>query len=263
MRKYLGILRIVFLDNLEYPGEILYWLVLALVPLFIMSYMWLTVYKDQHQINGFSLSAMITYYFVTMVVGRLTGHSAFRMADLIKDGQLSALLMKPMGIMRYIFIQSFGGRAINLMTSVPLIIVVYLVVRQYIILPTEIIVYFQFLASVVGSVLIFYSLGFTLGLISFWTLEIGGVFYFYYGLANFLGGGLIPLSFFPEQLKNLLHFLPFNYIYYFPASVYLGHESSVQIWTGLAICFVWIAAINWINIYIFNHGLKRYSSFGN
>lgn len=255
-------MRAIFLDNLEYPGEVFYWLILAMIPLFVMSYVWLSVYRDTSQINGFSLSAMVTYYFVTMIVGRLTGHSAFRLADMVNDGKVSSILLRPIGLMRFLFFESFGGRLINLIISIPPIVFVYFLIKQYITFPQSSEIIFQFLLSVVGSVLIYYSLGFTLGLISFWTLEIGSIFYFYYGLANFLGGGLIPISFFPEQFKQVLSYLPFSYIYYFPASIYLGKMSDFQIWTGILICFIWVIFINFINIKILKMGIKKYSSFG-
>ena len=263
MRKYLALIKMVFLDQMEYPAEVFYQLSLALVPLAIATYLWLAVYKEGMIIGSFNLSAMITYYVVVMFLDRLLGHPAFWVADMVESGDLSSFLVKPFHFLKYVFIHSLTRRVINLVISLPLFTIALFVLRQYLVLPSDLSVIFLFGISCFLAVIIFYLLGILLGLVSLWTLEIGSVFYFYYAALAFLGGAMLPLSFFPPAVSGILAFLPFKYLYYFPAQIYLGNISTAQIIPGFLIGMFWIVALYLTVSLIFNTGLRRYSSFGN
>lgn len=262
MKKYWAIVRCVLQDQLEYPAEIFYWLFLTLIRLFVMSYLWLTVYQKNPRVGGFTLSSMITYYFLAMIINRLNSHTAFWISDMIKRGTLSGLLLRPFSFLHYVLVRTMSRKFISFGISLPIILLVYFLLRNYVVFPPKIFYVFSFFISVLLSITIFAFLGFTLGLISFWTLEIGSIFYFYYTLLEFLGGAFLPLSFFPKIFIVALDFLPFKYLFYFPITVYLGKTSISETITGLFIAFIWLFLLYLFYKFIWALGMRRYSSLG-
>lgn len=263
MRKNLALIKMVLQDQIEYPAEALYQMTLALVPLAIVTYLWLAVYRAGGIIGSFNLSSIITYYIIIMLLGRLLAHPAFWVADMVERGELSSFLLKPFHFLKYVFIHTLTRRAVNLVLSLPVVVAVVLLLYRYVIFPSGLLTILLFSVSCLLAVIIYFLLGLILGLVSLWTLEIGSIFYFYYEALGFLGGAMLPLSFFPSSVLNLLDYLPFRYLYYFPAQIYLEKIPLTQISFGLLAGFAWAMILYLIVNFIFKLGLRRYSSFGN
>ncbi len=253
----------VFLDQIEYPAEVFYQLLLALVPLGIAAYLWLAIYREGGIVGNFNLSSIITYYLIITVLNRILAHPAFWMADMVERGELSAFLVKPFPFLGYVFIHSLTRRVVNLLISVPVLMIALLLLRQYLILPSGLVTVILFGFSCMLAVAIYFLFGLLMGLVSLWTLEIGSIIYFYYEALGFLGGAMLPLSFFPPSASKILDFLPFKYLYYFPAQVYLGNIPMPQVFPGLLIGIFWVVILYLAITLVFNRGLRRYSSFGN
>ena len=262
MKKYWALIHLVILDKLEYPAEVFYWLTLNLIPLGVMVYVWLVVFHNHSRIAGYDLHSIVTYYFLVFLIGRLTAHTANWIAQGVINGELSIFLVKPTDFMTYIFFQSLSARVINLLISAPMIIVVFFLVKDNLLFPSSLQVFLLFLASTFLGLGIFYFLGFTLGLIALWTLEIGSLLYFYTGLLEFLGGGLLPISFFPQWFQTVLSFLPFKYVFYFPISIYLHKLTTNEILLGFLTSSFWLAALYIINRFIWKQGINQYTGFG-
>jgi len=263
MKKYLALIKMVFQDELEYPTGIIYWVFLDLIPLMIMFYLWLVVYKNNSEIGGFNLSSMVTYYFMMLIIFRLHAHSAFWLADLIKKGDIVAILLKPFSFLRYAICRTFSRKLIGLGVSLPIIILAFLLLKNYIFFPNSFFYILYFIAGILLSMAIFIFIGIILGLVSFWTLENVGIYYFCYNIMSFLGGLYLPLSFFPERLARILDFLPFRYLYSFPVSIYLDQLSSMEMFIGFGISIVWLALLFFACKIIWHFGLKQYNAFGN
>lgn len=263
MKKNLSLIKMIFLDQLEYPGEVFYQLSLALVPLIVAIYLWLAVYQQGKVFGNFNLSSMITYYVVVMFLDRLLGHPAFMISEMVENGELSSFLVKPFHFLKYVFVRSLTKRVTNIIISLPVLVILLILLRQYLIFPPNLHSIILFGISCIIAIILFYLLGILLGLVSMWTLEIGSIFYFYHGALGFLGGSMLPLSFFPAAFSNVLTYLPFKYLYYFPAQIYLGNISVEQISQGFVVAGFWIIVLYLTVTLVFKMGLRRYSSFGN
>jgi len=262
MRKYLSIIRLTTQDVLAYPTQVYYWLCLSSIELFVMIYLWLNIYQDYQQISGFTLPMLITYYMLVMIIARLHNDAAFWLSELVKQGTLSAFLLRPINFLTFLIVDLISRKIISLLISVPFFIIIFSLVKNYFIYPENSITFILFILSLILSILIFFVLGSLIGLISFWTLEIGSLFYFYFTLLEFLGGRFLPLTFFPNWVATILNILPFGYLFHFPVTVYLGQLSTAKTINKLIIGTGWLIALFFTYQIIWNKGLKRYSSFG-
>jgi len=262
MRKYFQVVRATIQDELEYPAGVLYWFFLDLIRLFLMIYLWLAIYRDNVQIAGFDLKSILTYYFLILVIYQLHAHVSFWFADLVKDGRISGYLLKPMSFLRFLILRTASRKIVELVLALPVIVLVFVSLQSYLVTPASFYHLILFGAAVSFSVILFIFLGFNLGLVSFWTLEIGSLFYFYYNLVEFLGGAFLPLSFFPGWLVNFLNFLPFKYLYYFPVAIFLGQVSLNEAVFGVAVSFAWLVVLYLSYKIIWFFGLRHYNVFG-
>jgi ABC-2 type transport system permease protein len=263
MRKYLALGRLVLLDQLEYPAEFLYFLFLNAFPLFVMTYLWLAVYQSAQTIAGFDLNTIITYFFLSFVVGRLNSDTAFYFADLIREGDLTSYLLKPMVFIRYMFVHMVFRKIITFLISSPVIIIIFILLRNHFIQPPDLLTFLLFLVSVTLAMLMYALAGYLIGLFAFWTGDISGIYYFYYALIGFLSGSVLPLSFFPAWLQQIINWLPFRYFIAFPINIYLGKYTPLQILSNLAIGLIWFFLLYLIYRLIWKRGLRIYSGYGN
>ena len=76
--------------------------------------------------------------------------------------------------------------------------------------------------------------------ISFWLISMGPLSSLKICIIRMLSGSIIPLWFFPEWLRNILAFLPFQYIYQLPLSIYIGKLTEQETIFQIGVQLVWL-----------------------
>jgi ABC-2 type transport system permease protein len=82
-----------------------------------------------------------------------------------------------------------------------------------------------------------------LSMVSFWTVNIWGIQVLRRGVLLFFTGALVPISLFPQWLKTLSNYLPFQSMVYVPVSIYTGALSIAQGLQSLALQAVWLVVL--------------------
>src|SRR6185437_13432900 len=82
------------------------------------------------------------------------------------------------------------------------------------------------LAAYAASLILAFLIGFffeaSVGMVGFWFLEVTSLLYIVMTLNFFISGQMLPLDLLPEPWFTILKWLPFQYMAYFPAVVFLG-----------------------------------------
>jgi ABC-2 type transport system permease protein len=73
---------------------------------------------------------------------------------------------------------------------------------------------------------------------------------------------MFPLDLLPPFWADLLKTLPFQYLAYFPAQIFLGKISEEEMLYGLLLEVAWVAAFFVMTRWLYRLGLRRYSAFG-
>jgi ABC-2 type transport system permease protein len=127
----------------------------------------------------------------------------------------------------------------------------------------------EVLAAFIISLLLGFVIGFLfealIGLISFWTLEAGSLSFIVITLNYVLSGHMFPLDMIPEGwFRTLILRLPFQYLAYFPAKVYLRGESmtSLELWSDVGVAFVYAVLLYLAVVTAHRRGLRRYGAYG-
>ena len=90
------------------------------------------------------------------------------------------------------------------------------------------------MAAYLASLLLAFLIGFffevCIGTIGFWFLEVTSLLYVVNTLNFFVSGHMFPLDLLPPFWAGLLKLLPFQYLAYFPAAVFLGKVEGARTW---------------------------------
>ena len=66
-------------------------------------------------------------------------------------------------------------------------------------------------------------------MVGFWFLEVTSLLYIVMTLNFFISGHMLPLDLLPQPWSRLLKALPFQYMAYFPAVVFLGKVTGLDL----------------------------------
>jgi ABC-2 type transport system permease protein len=122
------------------------------------------------------------------------------------------------------------------------------------------------LAAYIVSLLLGFLIGFffeaTLGMAGFWFLEVSSLLWVVNTLNFFVSGHMFPLDLLGEPWATILKMLPFQYMAYFPAAVFLGKVQSMDLVRGLLWELFWAVSFIVLTRMLYRLGLRRYSAFG-
>lgn len=105
MQKVLSIINFQYKRILEERFHVFIHNIQAALALFILFYFWKGVYGNQTQINGYTFSQLVTYYFLVRVTyNRVSAFQAQRTANEIKSGEITKYFVKPIKYMKFIFL---------------------------------------------------------------------------------------------------------------------------------------------------------------
>ena len=81
-------------------------------------------------------------------------------------------------------------------------------------------------------------------------------------LESVAGGYMLPLFLYPNWTQHLFNFLPFKYLFYFPAIIFAGQLNIQNTLSGIALGFFWAITLNITAHFFWKSGIKRYISVG-
>jgi ABC-2 type transport system permease protein len=118
----------------------------------------------------------------------------------------------------------------------------------------------------VASLFLGFLIGFffeaTLGMVGFWFLEVSSLLWVVNTLNFFVSGQMFPLDLLGEPWATVLKALPFQFMAYFPAAVFLGKVQGMALVQGLLLALFWATAFFVMARVLYRVGLRRYSAFG-
>jgi ABC-2 type transport system permease protein len=183
----------------------------------------------------------------------------------IRQGTLRKYLLQPLDMLSYLLSYRVAHKVAYIATSsLPYAILFFLCRGYFAGWPNPATFGLYLIALVLGFLVGFYFEA-AIGMFGFWILEVTSLLYIINTLAFFVSGQMFPLDMLDSQspaLVQVLKVLPFHYMAYFPAAVFLGKIQGEQLVFGL------VAEVEWIVFFIvsarvlYHVGLRRYSAFG-
>ncbi len=263
MKKYIILLKNSLIRNLAYRFRMLTWFTVNLILIFVFPFVWLAAYGDQDSIVDFNKASIVTYFIVLAAVNTMVvTHLDEVVNKEIKDGRITKNLVKPLS---YFSERMAGAISYRVMTSLlllPLVIPALIIFKDYLILPSSLLIWVFFFTSVVLAFILGVVLTYFIGLFSFWLDDASSLQGFYWISFALFSGQFAPLDFLPQIMQKIAEFLPFKYILYFSVNIYLEKITTMEIMQGLLIQLAWIALAGLICFITWKRGLKSYTAVG-
>lgn len=233
-----GAVRLAF----AYRARIVTTALLLVVEIFLLRKIWTAVYDGQSSVDGLSLDALIVYLtLVNLQMFMMVMHVPQEMYFRIRTGVVFFDFVRPTGYLRLMLGFQAGNSAGQFLLLLPVIPVALLVGSMS--APAGGWAGAGYVISLVLGYGIAMCLSLIIGMAAFWTLEIGGIALFYRLVSQFFAGTMIPLAFFPGPLRVVADLLPFRFLGYVPAAIYVGVIDGAEMATTLAIQAVWAVAL--------------------
>lgn len=258
MRLFRKILSISFKEKSIFRFDYIVGSISAFFYIVLKVYLWKGLYgAGGESIGGIALNSMITYSIIAGLTEGVTKTSVMKeLNNSVLDGTISADLLLPMGLKKYMFTRSLARGIFHTVYGMaPSVAAAILVFGFHIsIRPGNLLLY---LCSVgMGNVINFlYSFLFGSSVIwlrnSFFLGNINSV------LFSLFSGAFVPIWFFPKGLKALSEFLPFRYIVFEPAAIFVNAKSFEEAAEVLRMQFFWIVLLFGAATLVWNRGRHK------
>lgn len=265
------IFRIALAERLAYRGDFALGTLMRFLPIITQIFLWAAVFESvgggsaNASLAGYTLPDMIAYYLLSMLARAFSSMPglASTVAKQIREGEIKKFLVQPIDMIGFLLLGRLAHKtAYYTIATLPFALVFYLC-RDYFARgwPSPEIMTAFVLSCCLGF-LIGYFLDLCIGLIGFWFLEVSSLLFIYMLLNFFLSGHMFPLDLLGEPWKTIVDYLPFKYMAYFPAAIFLGKIPADQLWYQLAAEGVWLVVLVAAARLLYAGGLKRYSGYG-
>lgn len=264
------ILKICVEERLVYRGDFALGTLMRFLPIVTQIFLWTAVFAaaGSNRIAGYLPEEIIAYYLLTMLTRAFSSMPglASGIARQVRDGEIKKFLIQPIDLISYLLLARIAHKVVYYLVAAGPFALVYFLCRSYFPGWPEPEIFGAFLLSLILAFMLGFFLEATMGMISFWFLEVTSLLFVYMLFTFFFSGHMFPLEILQEELPaplwSAINFLPFKYLAYFPAAIFLGKVQGPELWEGLMVEAGWVLFFMVLCRRIMHAGFHRYSGFG-
>lgn len=280
LKKYIPFFKGGMMNSLAYRAAILTWLIITFLEVVCVVFLWKAVYdcaipapgQSEAIINGFTFKQIIVYFVFVNIITFVSfpGETLWNINEEIKKGTICMAFTKPISYRgRYLF-TTFGLVAVSfLIFGLPMFAISYIIFAciGFIKITSVGSVFFSIFAFMVLEILavmINDAIDYFFGICCFYSASGWGINLFKTVVANFLGGTLLPLSFFKfgnVDISKVVNYLPFAGMVQNPVMALMSEYSTLETYLHvihtIGLSLVWVIILEIINVIFFAHASKK------
>lgn len=269
LSTYLTVLRVSLEERLVYRGDFALGTLMRFLPIVTQIFLWFAVFQSigGGEVAGYTFHQFVAYYLLTMV-GRafssMPGLSS-GIAEQIREGEIKKFLVQPIDLLHFLLMGRIAHKLAYYAVAIVPFACVFYFCREYFAGWPDATTLLAFAASIVMSFLVGFYMEACLGLIGFWFLEVSSLVFVFMLVNFFLSGHMFPIDMLDKlgwHWGTIVRALPFQYLAYFPAAVFLGKIQGPALAQGLAIEFAWVVFFYGLSRVLYYYGLRQYSGYG-
>jgi len=259
LRKYAIIARVSFSNAIAYRANTISRFCFYTLFIYVFMSLWRAIYKEG-SVNGYGYTQMVWYLIMTEFVTFISGSSILsEMSEDVKSGSIAYLLIRPT---HYVFFQlanSIGRMLLNFVAFGMLAVGLGLLFVGPL-TTFRIAGLLPILLSVCLGVLLNFFFMMLIGLSSF-IMEENFALYLIYQKINFMLGLFLPVEFLPAWLQGIAKNLPFSYMYWAPAKLFVNYsrELFVELVPRQA---AWMVVVVTLTFLCYRGGMRRLQANG-
>nr|WP_231131209.1 ABC-2 family transporter protein [Crateriforma conspicua] len=260
-------------ERLVYRGDFALGTLMRFLPIITQIFLWFAVFdaigsadgSEATEIGGFGFRDIVAYYLLTMIARAFSSMPglASGIARQIRDGEIKRYLIQPIDLISFLLLNRVAHKIAYYAVAIAPFAFVFYLCRGYFVdgWPEP-----HVLAAFVGSLVMGFLIGFfmeaAIGMIGFWFLEVTSLLFVFMLFSFFLSGHMFPLTLLPDGVGQVVRFLPFKYLAYFPAAVFLNKIPDDQLPLEMAVEAAWLTFFIVVCRFAYSRGLERYSGYG-
>ncbi|MCL2006570.1 MAG: ABC transporter permease [Treponema sp.] len=177
----------------------------------------------------------------------------------IMEGGVAYEMVRPVDLYKRWFTQICANRlARALLRCSPILLVAFIVPQPYrMSLPPNITQLLMFLLSSMLSLSVVAAFSMLIYISLFYTLSPMGVRIIVAVLSDFLAGAILPLPFFPDNIRRVVELLPFAAMQNMPLRIYAGNIMGGDAIRGIALQLFWLLTLVLIGHISMKKALKK------
>ncbi len=233
-------IRIRFLMMLAYRTNYYTGILIYSINIGAYYFLWSAIYGSKEEIVGLSVTQMTTYVAVSWMARAFYFNNLDReMALEIMEGKVAVELIRPYNYLGMKVMQGLGEGIFRLFFfSAPGLIIVYFVFPVK--FTWDLSVWGLFAISILLSFFINTELNLLTGITTFFIYNNSGLIRAKRVVIDLFSGLLLPISFFPGWAQDVMKYLPFQGISYFPSMIVTKGFSQSQAIDAITQQFVWV-----------------------
>jgi ABC-2 type transport system permease protein len=264
--KYFNIFRVSLIERITYRGDFLLGSILRFLPMITTILLWQAVFTGSGAANvaGFSFRQMIAYLLLVHISRMFSSMPglATGIARDIREGTIKKYLLQPLDMIGYLTAYRVAHKVAYIATSfLPYAILFWLCASFFDGFPDGLTL-LAYAASLVMGFVVGFFFEAAIGMVGFWFLEVTSFLYVINTLNFFVSGHMFPLDLLSPAWAQLFKLLPFQYLAYFPAVVFLGKVQGEALVWGLVVQLAWAVVLIGLARWLYALGLRRYSAYG-
>ncbi|MDP7182197.1 MAG: ABC-2 family transporter protein, partial [Candidatus Woesearchaeota archaeon] len=220
LAKYWQIAKSEFHHELSDSGNSFVGIAILVVVLFVFLQIWKTVYGQETTIEGFTIAQMIWYLAVAEIITfSNASHKVEDINEEVRTGLFSLSLLKPINYAYRWLANLFGyGSFVLLFFGSMGLVLAWLFVGT---IPFTFSYIPFILIAVLGALFMNFLFVLIYGLLSFWFEETESLSWIHTKFTFIMGGMFMPYEVYPAWIQPILHKLPFSYMMYGPAKLFV------------------------------------------
>jgi ABC-2 type transport system permease protein len=232
----------------------------------VVYFLWDAIFRESGSasIGGFTFQEMILYYVLAILIGKFTNVAGVEGSFSIDiyDGSLSRYIVYPTNYLLFKYAQKCGETFPAFIQFVLLSVIAVYVVGipdTFNVTPLSALL---FAGSVLMAFTMFVFVTCPIEGAAFWADNVWSLNVITRFTVQLLGGGMLPLTIFPDAVREGLMWTPFPYIVFEPVRVLLGEVSPAAWLQGMSICGAWMAFVLLVTSLVWNRGYESYTGVG-
>ena len=248
--------------SLAYRADFAIYMFNTVVGPLIALMVWLAV-SEHGAAVPYDRPRFVTYYVLLGVVSAITGTwIAPYVAEGIRKGRVSPLLLRPVPLIVYDIADNIGQKLVMLPLLLPQVALAGVLFSADLRIPTDPQRWLLFAASLLLAAIIAFLMDFSIGLLAFWIEDVWSIHLVAGSVGGFLSGQVVPLAFFPPRFAPLLEAQPFRYALGFPLEVLVGDLATPALVRGFAWQIGYAIAFYAGYRLLWRAGLRAYAAAG-
>jgi len=256
MKRYLHLTKNTYMVGLVWRFNAIFTVLSNLFYIVVIYFLWKNIYGSQATLREMTFPQ--TFIYLALTSSLFVVFKTFVDWQISRDiisGVITMDLIKPLDYQVSVLFRSAGFMLVQL-TLIALPTLVILLVVFHAQMPIGINLLF-FAISLVLAYLLSFMIDYMVGLTSFYTQSLWGISTAKEIIVLVLSGALIPIRFFPDALRNVLVYLPFQAIYNAPISILTDPILRTPDYLNmLGIQLLWVIAILVISRLFYAQAIK-------